>query len=254
MSEPIAIVLHRQHSCPGRIGRMLRARGHRLDVFRPALGDDLPADVSAYAGVIVFGGPMSANDETPFIRREIDWIGAVLKAGLPYIGICLGAQLLAKQLGARVAHHPQGRVEIGFHPVTPTEEGRHLLSAPLQVYQWHREGFTLPRGTRLLARGTLFENQLFSYGHAAYGLQFHPEITLDIMCRLLREEEEEHGGMRPGAQSQAEQHVRKLVHGPALARWLDRFLSLWLAETPAHLHAEPGARFARPDTVLREAR
>jgi GMP synthase (glutamine-hydrolysing) len=239
MSEPIAIVLHRQHSCPGRIGRMLRARGHRLDIFRPVLGDTLPANLSAYAGVIVFGGPMSANDETPFIREEIDWIGTVLKAQLPYVGICLGAQLLAKQLGACVSHHPEGRTEIGFHPIMPTEAGRPLLDAPLHVYQWHREGFTLPAGASLLARGALFENQLFRFGHAAYGLQFHPEITFDIMCRLIREEEAEHGAIRPGAQGRAEQHLRKLIHGPSLARWLDQFLSLWLSQVPEQRASRP---------------
>ena len=243
MSEPIAVVLHRQHSCPGRIGRLLRARGHKLAFFRPALGDELPEDLAAYAGVIVFGGPMSANDETPFIRKEIDWIGRVLKAQRPYIGVCLGAQLLAKQLGARVAHHPEGRLEIGFHQIAPTESARNILSAPLHVYQWHREGFSLPKGASLLAKGTLFENQLFSYGRSAYGLQFHPEITLEIMCRLLREEEEEHGGVRPGAQGQIEQHVRKLVHGPALARWLKRFLSLWLNEAPVAIETGEHQRF-----------
>jgi GMP synthase (glutamine-hydrolysing) len=236
MSEPIAIILHRQHSCPGRIGRMLRARGHRLDFFRPALGDDLPNNLSSYAGVVIFGGPMSVNDEAPYIRQEIDWIGTVLKAQLPFMGVCLGAQMLAKQLGARVSLHPEGRTEIGFHPITPTEAGRPLLGAPLHVYQWHHEGFGLPTGTSLLARGALFENQLFRYGHAAYGLQFHPEITFDIMCRLIREEEAEHGGIRPGAQGRAEQHLRKLIHGPGLARWLDQFLSLWLSEAP-HAHA-----------------
>jgi GMP synthase (glutamine-hydrolysing) len=224
---------------------MLRARGHELAIFRPALGDDLPHDLSTYAGVVVFGGPMSANDETPFIRREIDWIGQVLKAELPYIGVCLGAQLLARQLGARVDLHPAGHVEIGFHPVLPTEAGRMFFDGPLHVYQWHREGFALPSGATLLARGTLFENQLFRFGSAAFGLQFHPEITFDIMCRLLREEDEEHGGVRPGAQSRAEQHVRKLIHGPKLARWLDGFLSDWIAMEPA-----AGAREERTSPQL----
>jgi GMP synthase (glutamine-hydrolysing) len=207
------------------------------------LGDDLPADLLAYDGVIVFGGPMSANDETPFIRREIEWIGAVLKAERPYIGVCLGAQLLARQLGARVGHHPQGHVEIGFHPILPTEAGQALLDRPLHVYQWHREGFTLPPGASLLARGTLFENQLFRYGRAAFGLQFHPEITFDIMCRLLKEEEAEHGGVRPGAQGRAEQHLRKLIHGPRLARWLDGFLSDWLAGAPVERVCASNALF-----------
>jgi GMP synthase (glutamine-hydrolysing) len=226
MSPKILVVLHRPQSCTGRIGRKLKARGYRLEICRPACGEPLPGDVAAYDGVIVFGGPMSANDETAHIRREIDWIGAVLRAEIPYLGICLGAQMLARQLGARVAPHPDGDAEIGFHRIEPTPAGRDVLPQPLHVYQWHKEGFALPRDAALLARGTLFENQLFRYGACAFGLQFHPEVTFDIMCRLHKEERCAVLGSE--TQGMAEQHLRKLVHGPRLARWLDGFLSAWL--------------------------
>src|SRR5882724_1317465 len=111
MSASILVVLHQRQSCTGRIGRKLKARGLHLDICRPALGEALPSDLSAYRGVVVFGGSMSANDETDFIRREIDLIGAVLAADIPYLGVCLGAQLLARQLGATVSRHPEGEKE-----------------------------------------------------------------------------------------------------------------------------------------------
>lgn len=242
MSPRILVVLHQRQSCTGRIGRKLQARGYRLDICRPACGEPLPADLSAYAGVVVFGGPMSANDETAHIRREIDWIGEVLRAERPFLGICLGAQMLARQLGASVAPHPAGDAEIGFHRIEPTSPGRALLPQALHVYQWHKEGFALPRDATLLARGETFENQFFRYGRAAFGLQFHPEVTFDIMCRLHKEERCAVLGRE--AQGMAEQHLRKLVHGPRLARWLDGFLSAWLSFTPE-------ATRARPDQALR---
>ena len=96
MLQPILIVMHQETSTPGRVGHALRQRGYRLDMRRPPLGDPLPATMTGHAGAIIFGGPMSANDPTDFIRREIDWLRAPLKENKPFLGICLGAQMLAK--------------------------------------------------------------------------------------------------------------------------------------------------------------
>src|SRR4051812_6441169 len=123
---PVLIVLHQEHSTPGRVGRLLQERGHRLDIRRPRFGDPLPATLSGHAGAAVFGGPMSANDTDDFIRDEIDWIGVPLKEDKPFLGLCLGAQMLAKHLGARVWGHPAGRAEIGYYPLVPTRAGRTL--------------------------------------------------------------------------------------------------------------------------------
>lgn len=236
MPPRVLLVLHRQESCPGRIAALLAAKGYVLDIRRPALGDPLPRDLALYAGVAVFGGPMSANDEhLAFIRAEIDWIGHVLARDVPYLGICLGAQLLARQLGGRVMGHAEGQVEVGFHPIIPTAEGRPVLPRPLHVYQWHREGFTLPKDATLLAAGRVFENQFFRYGERAYGVQFHPEVTRAIMCRWLKSPDELTG--RRGSQSVFEQHVRRVAHEPALARWLDGFLSRWVSSSDAAMPA-----------------
>ena len=89
---------------------------------------------------MIFGGPMSANDEEDWIKREIDWIGSPLKENKPFLGICLGAQLLARHLGHPVGSHPEGRVEVGYYPIHPTEEGHSVCDCrfPNRVYQWHR--------------------------------------------------------------------------------------------------------------------
>src|SRR6267154_2419890 len=97
---PVLIVLHQETSTPGRVGNALRALGHGLDSRRPRFGDPLPETLDNHAGAVIFGGPMSANDPDDYIRRAIDWIGGPLREQRPFLGICLGAQMLAMQLGA----------------------------------------------------------------------------------------------------------------------------------------------------------
>ena len=184
MSQIILIVLHQEHSTSGRIGHALKMNGYTLDIRRPRFGDPLPDTMAGHAGAVIFGGPQSANDKEDFIRREIDWLAVPLRECKPVLGICLGAQMMVRQLGGTVAHHPEGQVEVGYYPIRPTAEGRALSDTwPDHVYQWHREGVDLPRDAVLLAEGECFPVQAFRYGPCAYGIQFHPEVTHAMMCR-----------------------------------------------------------------------
>ncbi len=235
----ILIVLHQEHSTPGRFGALLVARGYRLDLRRPRFGDPLPETLREHAGVIVFGGPMSANDEDEWIRREVEWIGVALREEKPFLGICLGAQMLARHLGHRVCPHPQGRVECGYYPIHPTEPGRRLCDRPFpsEVYQWHREGFELPCGATLLAKGQDFEAQAFRVGRAAYGFQFHPEVTFSMMCRWTLA-----GADRmamPGAHPRHRHLEGWFRHDRAVAHWSGAFLRTWLEGGSGQL---PGAQ------------
>src|SRR5262245_7830477 len=152
MIRPVLIVLHQEHSTPGRIGQYLKHRGYPLDVRRPRYDDPLPDTLAEHAGVIIFGGPQSANDREDFVRREIDWIGVAREEQKPFLGVCLGAQMLAQKLGARVYTHPKGHAEVGYYPIRPTKAGHEIFTPwPDHVYQWHREGFDLPKGATLLA-------------------------------------------------------------------------------------------------------
>jgi GMP synthase (glutamine-hydrolysing) len=234
MNNRIVIVLHQETSIPGRVGDKLREKGYSLDIRRPALGEPLPSVLEGYAGAVIFGGPMSANDEnSPFIREEIEWISKPLAAGVPFLGICLGGQMLARQLGGKVFGYRDERAEIGYYDIHPTTHGECYGPWPQRVYQWHREGFELARGSVCLARGgNDFPDQAFRYGQSAFAIQFHPEVTMRMMNRWLAKAE--HRLVLPGARPRHQHFDERLVHDPAVDRWLDQFLDSWLASgTPS---------------------
>ena len=110
MLKPVLLILHQEHSSPGRVGQTLAKLGYPLDIRRPRFGDPLPETMDDHAGAAIFGGPQSANDNEDFVRREIDWIGVPLRDKKPYLGICLGAQMLARHLGAPVWQPIGGRL------------------------------------------------------------------------------------------------------------------------------------------------
>jgi GMP synthase (glutamine-hydrolysing) len=226
--RPVLIVLHQENSTPGRIGNALHAVGHNIDIRRPRFGDVLPETLDDHAGAVILGGPMSANDMDDYVRREIDWIGVALREQRPFLGICLGAQMLAKQLGASVAPHPQGQTQIGYYPIRPTVAGLKLCpNWPDQVYHWHREGFELPRGSELLAEGDDFPIQAYRFGNA-FGLQFHPDVTTKMMhCWTAR------GNMDlPGARPRHLHFADRAVYDVIERAWLANFISDWLAREP----------------------
>ncbi|CAN5122460.1 glutamine amidotransferase [soil metagenome] len=226
MTRRILIILHSETSTPGRIGAMLAGKGFALDLRRPCLGDKLPETMDGHAGAIIFGGPMSANDPDEYIRQEIDWISVPLREKAPFLGVCLGAQMLSKNLGGTVGPHPEEQVEIGYYPIQPTSAGEAFGPWPAHVYHWHREGFTLPDGCELLATGEGFSNQACRYDGSALGIQFHPEVTRLMMHRWSVKGA--HRFAMKGAQRGHEHLAGHLIHDHPVRDWLDRFLSRWL--------------------------
>src|SRR3984957_1950984 len=181
--RPVLLVLHQEQSIPGRIGHYLAKMGVPVDVRRPRFDDPLPETLADHAGAVIFGGPQSANDTDDFIRREIDWIAVPLAEKKPFLGICLGAQMLAKHLGARVAAHPEGKAEVGYYPIRVTDSARAVCEVwPDVVYQWHPEGFDLPHGAELLAEGDIFPIQALRYG-SGFAVPFHAGGTPPRICR-----------------------------------------------------------------------
>ena len=212
-----------------RVAGWLGRHGYELDYRFAAKGDPLPDPTTAdHELAVVYGGPQSANEtaEKPYLQDEIDFIRGWCDRERPLLGLCLGAQLLGKAYGGAVGPHPQGLNEIGYADIAPTQAGRQLIPGPMRVFHWHTEGVETPPGGERLAEGEVFANQAFRLGDHAYGLQFHPETTVEIFSTWI----EEAGHMLdwPGAQPKERIFADAERHDPALAQWLDGFMQRWI--------------------------
>ena len=191
---------------PARVLAFRHTPADDLGLIRPALAShgivcdyaDLYEDPdrecrpSEADALIFMGGPMSANDDRFYLHREIEYIRDAAKHGQMVLGVCLGAQLIAKALGARV--YPNAVKEIGWAPVSFTPAaGSDPLFVGLQraemIFHWHGETFDLPRGAERLASSDACVNQAFRAGNRIYGLQFHLEVTPAMITEWRREDE-----------------------------------------------------------------
>jgi GMP synthase (glutamine-hydrolysing) len=234
-------VLHIKHNHAAnddRTATHLAARGFVQDWRHPFAGEALPASADGLAGLVVHGGsqPVPEADRHPFLRDEMRFIGLCLKADVPVLGICLGAQLLAHELGAVVGPHPHGVHEFGYYELFPTEAGRAEFPAGLHVAQSHYHEFGLPAGATLLARSKLYERQAFRYGANAYGFQFHAEVTPAIFRRWQAEDWGHYG--KPGVPTRQQQDRDMIEHDPLQHRWFTDFLDRLFE--PAARHAPAG--------------
>jgi GMP synthase (glutamine-hydrolysing) len=178
----------------GVLDPLLRQAGLRIRYVNFARDPFAQVDASRYDGLVVLGGPMNVDqaDSYPHLLHEIEVIRAALAREVPTLGICLGAQLLAAALGARV--HPAPVREIGWYPLSLTEAAKsdalfQHLNSSMPVFQWHAYTFTDPSDTVHLASTDSCANQAFRYRDFAYGLQFHLEVDAALIKRWLQHSE-----------------------------------------------------------------
>lgn len=176
----ILVVRHEPFEHLGRFAEVLQQK--KIPFLYKDLGE--PLALGACRGVIVMGGPQSANDPHPGLVAELELIEQAVGEGTPVLGICLGAQLIAKALGARVYRNPEK--EIGWAPVYFTEAAAHDavfsgIASPAMLFHWHGETFDLPAGAEWLAYSDRCRCQAFRFGRNVYGVQFHPEITPEMI-------------------------------------------------------------------------
>ena len=174
------ILQHLDIEPPALIAEMLLAAGHTLATVHLDQGGELPDSTDHINGVIIMGGPQSANDmHTGYICEELIWLEKAIDEGLPMLGICLGAQIMAKAAGAEIFSSPVR--ELGWFPVYQTSASETdplfaLMQDGLMVFQWHGETFSLTDSMTLTATHPDVPAQAFRLGKAQYGLQFHVEV------------------------------------------------------------------------------
>jgi GMP synthase (glutamine-hydrolysing) len=182
--------------------------------------------------LIVLGGSPGVYqaDVYPFLKEELRILKARMAADRPTLGICLGGQLMAAALGARVYPGPQG-AERGWYPLAVTAAGRdtpvaHLDGAKTAMLQWHGDTFDLPDGAVLLASSAQYENQAFQWGRHCIGLQCHPEMTPAVMEEWLVSSA---GRVAAGELDIAQMRADTALHGPRLMAQTEAFMHDFLA-------------------------
>lgn len=189
MSLPTAVAIrHVAFEDLGAFAEPIERAGYRVHYYDAGVDPLWTLEPVKTELLIVLGGPIGAyeEDKYPFLGEELDLLEERLAAGRPTLGICLGAQLMARALGARV--YPGPAKEIGFSPLTLTQDGRASCLVPFdgeQVLHWHGDTFDLPEGSVRLASTAVCDNQAFAYGRNALAVQFHPEAGGDGFERWL---------------------------------------------------------------------
>lgn len=178
MSLKVHVLQHASFEGIGSMEPWLRERGASIAYSHLYAGDKLP-ELHGLDLIIVMGGPMSVNDEAelPWLVDEKKFIREAIRQSVPMLGVCLGAQLMANALGARV--YPVGQREIGWFDIEAATGSNDAFEFPakMKVFHWHGETFDLPAGAVRLAGSALCENQAFQLGWHAIGLQCHLEAT-----------------------------------------------------------------------------
>jgi GMP synthase (glutamine-hydrolysing) len=226
MKRPVLAIAHLEAWSDNRILTQIRNYGFPVEVCCVESGDEVPIAAGGYAGIIIGGGliPVLEAERHPFMQRELNLIHDCLRQNVPYLGICLGAQLLAAALGEIAEPAAGGQSELGYHPIEVLDP---IMVALQFVFQWHWEGVALPRGATLLATGEVFRTQAFRAGPNAYGLQFHPCVGPEQVASWITTFPSDR---ITGDRSEMirEQQALATQHDPDVKRWLASFLPRWL--------------------------
>lgn len=195
----------------GYVETWARQRGHSLSVTKMYEQFVFPS-LGKFDMLVIMGGPMGTyeEDKYPWLRAEKEFVRKVIESGKPIVGICLGSQIIANALGAKV--YPNKEKEIGWMPVDLTSEAVslfHSASSSPTVFQWHGDTFDLPQGAKLLASSNVCINQAFLYNGNVLGLQFHFEVTEYSTLQMLENGLDE---LIDAPHIQKEEYIRTNMH------------------------------------------
>ncbi len=216
MSKQILIIKHIDIEGPGSIEKFFQNTAWSLRTVDLSKGESLPESLEDIEAIVSLGGPMNVYEENkyPFLQDENEILKKAIKEEIPILGICLGAQLLAKALGAQVKKAKTK--EIGWHKINLTAYGQkdslfEGLSAELDVFQWHEDTFDIPEKAMPLATSSSCQNQAFKWGKNAYGLQFHLEVTPEMVESWINAYAREGESVLPGVDNMLIQTYKKAV-------------------------------------------
>ena len=228
----IHVIRHVSFEGPGNIAAWARTRGHSLTESDQALGQALPS-VDSFDLLVLMGGPMSVNDEAGFawLKPEKELVRKALAAGKKILGVCLGAQMIAAALGAKV--YPNALKEIGWYPLEATATGAAYpllkgLPRVLNAFHWHGETFDVPQGASHLYRSSACEHQAYALGTQVLAWQCHLEVTVETMQAMIVNGRDELDLKKPFIQSEGAMEAQQEKAGllqPLVFQLLDQFVS-----------------------------
>jgi len=224
------VIQHLGIEPPALIGETIESAGHTITAIHLDKGDSLP-DSNNFDGFVIMGGPQSANDERDYIRIELAWVKEALDTKMPMLGICLGAQIMAKAAGAEV-FKSQFR-KLGWHPVYHTIETGNdpllkVMPDALPVFQWHGETFSLTDTMTLVATHPDVPSQAFRLGKAQYGLQFHVEVDESMIEAWIASGESERAFL--GTKGISLLHRESSLYLGSMQNFCRNMVNNWLKE------------------------
>ena len=186
----VLFIKHIDIEGPGTLGEFLDEKSIPYEIVDVSNGNALPSVTSQYKAIVILGGPMNVyeEDKYPFLKSEDLLIKTAIIEGTPMLGLCLGAQLIAKAVGAKVGKAEEK--EIGWFKVDLTDNGIkdplfQGLEKEIDVFQWHGDAFDIPENGLHLGSSKACSNQAFKYNNNVYGLQFHLEVTKDMVYEWM---------------------------------------------------------------------
>lgn len=230
--KPLYVVEHWQLVEPDAGRQHLINKGFDVQIVEPWRGDALPQLTGEEAGVMIMGGPQmitEANaDNHAYLLDELRFIEDTMANNVPLMGVCLGSQMIAKVLGARVGYHPEDHMAMGFYSLNTTDGGQTLgLSDGMMALNGNAQGWEMPHGIEPLAtslNGNPFENQAFRT-NKTLALQFHPEVTRNILSQWQSDFSSSFG--RAGTQSKAKLDDGFVAYDAKLKEWYRGVLDEW---------------------------
>ena len=236
--KPIAIFRHTPTEGPGYLAESLDEKHIPWQLIAIDAGDAVPHSASAYSGLVFMGGPMSVNDELPWIPPILALIREAVAGDIPVLGHCLGGQLMSKALGGIVSRNPVKEIGWGEVTVADSDTARAWFGEAqnFQAFHWHGETFTLPQGAVHLLSSAYCTNQAWAIGkHLA--LQCHVEMTAEMIAKWCEVGTEEiaAASASPAVQTTGEMQRQMAVELPHLQEVAARLYAKWIAGLPCQV-------------------